>query len=163
MAPQDHSPKATMAPHDHRLGARWHPGSLSRSLNGTPFFMVLEQMAPRITLLERERRPWISSLEPQSTPGSFFWSQMAPWITLPEPEKHSRITLRSQDGSPAARWGPGGEILHTFIKFDVSREGTTGSNPPSSARAGATEGGRGEDKSSPGLGIRIGTSLLVYC
>ena len=128
-----------------------------------PHFIVLEQMAPRITLLERERRPGIIFLEPQGTPGSLFWSQMAPWIILPEPEKHSGITLRSQDGSPAARWGPGGEILHTFIKFDVSRGGTTGSDAPPTARAGATEGGRGEDKSSPGLGIRISTSLLVTC
>ena len=139
-----------MAPWITVPGPQWHH-----------IFIVLEQMAPWITLLERQRRPGITFLEPQGTPGSLFWSQMASRITLLEPEKHSRITLRSQDGSPAARWGRGGEILYTFIKFDVSRGGTTGSNAPPGARAGATEGGRGEDKSSPGLGIRISTSLLV--
>ena len=104
-------------------------------------------MASWITLLERERRPGVISLEPHDTPGSLFWSQMASRITLPEPEKHSRITLRSQDGSLAANRGPGGEILHTFAKLDDSRGGTAGSDPPSNARTGATEGGRGEETS----------------
>ena len=134
MALQDHSPKATMAPHDHRLGARWHPGSLSRSPNGTPFLWFWSRWhpgslsssekgalgsvpwshkAPRDHSFGARWRPGSLSRSPKSTPGSF---------------------SGARNGSPAARWGPGGEILHTFIKFDVSGGGTAGSGPHPVAR-----------------------------
>ena len=83
------------------------------------------------------------------------------------PLKHSFEAKRAEEERKSAQDDPRSAPEATFAthpaRFGVSKRGITGSSAPSSVRAGATEGGRGEDKSSPGLGIRIITSLLVTC
>ena len=137
---------------------QWHPMIIVWEPDGTLDHCPKARMALQI-ILEREKRPGIILLESQGTPGPFFWSQMAPRRSpksTPGSLSGARMALRRPDGAPEAK------SLHSS-NLASPGGGTAGSGAPSAARAGATEGGRGEDKSSPGLGIRISTSLLVTC